>query len=406
MGMNLQPFLELGKQITGSLVCEIDLTDANYQWILAENAASFQGITRDGTISGDSSRNTGIHEIEDLSKDNRYKDLAYVKGTPYLRYYFGIELTTPDGLEIGTMSVSDTIAKRISKAQKVQFKLLAHAVMMAIESENSHHHLSVQLQSLKKNLHRLNHDVRSPLNGITGLADLIIDEQTEDNNEISVRVKDIEMIKKSAQSIVDIFNGALSSGKHTEHGATIKEKTSVSDMIKTIEGLFDPLALKKNVTLLFNCKPEKRLELPYSFSIKLLRIVGNLVSNAIKFSPKDGTVLVMFSADQDYNPPILNVTVENSGKSMSPDQMRSFVTGDVVIRENRQWEEKSFGLGLQHVYQMVSEEGGSLGVEKGEVDGTTFKVSLSIPKTGNDHGMAPVTSVDIKYPKPTQNGQK
>jgi len=402
--MRLQPFLELGKQITDSPLCEIDIIDGNYQWLLAHKETSFEIASTSNTIYDDTLMKSGSHEVEDLSIDSRYLNHQYVKGAPFLRHYFGVKLTTSGGKDIGTMSVSDPVAKRLTKEQKVQFKLLSHAVMMTIESEYSQQYTTEELGALKSNLQRLNHDVRSPINGITGLADLIIGE----TDNVNVRTRDILLIKESARSIIDIINDVATAGAQEVNEVRKEKSTTVmkplSYVLDKIEKLFNPLAQNKNVTLSLSNEADSEIELPYQFSIKLLRIVGNLVSNAIKFSPKYGTVHILFTDTGNSNPAILDISVNNTGESMSSEQIQSFNSGDPVARTNGHGGAQSFGLGLQHVYQMVAEEGGSVDVENREVSETSFSIILPVPEV-NMKTEKKKPFVNIGYAKPTVNGK-
>ena len=398
--MKLHPFLELGKQITGSPLCEINITDLKTQWIVSNEESDIQVASQSTTIYGDTIRKNGSHEIEDLSKNSRYKNHPNVKGRPWLRHYFGVKLTTSEGKDIGIMSVSDTIVKRVAKEQKVQFKLLAKAATRMIKTEIRHHNISRELDSLKKNLCRLNHDVRSPVAGITGLGDLMI----EDKDERSVR--SILMIKKSAQSIVEIIEEVIAAKVREKNKESWLERKSLSRVFEKIEELFNPLAKGKNVTLSLTNRTKLEIEVPNDFSVKLLQVTGNLVSNAIKFSPDNETVNVIFNIINNNNQTALNIIVKNNGKSMTSEQIHSFTSGEVVARTNgRHGKEKSYGFGLQQVYQIVLEQGGSVDVEKGDSSGTTFSITLPIPEDDRKEEEKPASFVNIGYVKPMVNGK-
>jgi len=401
--MDLHSFLELGKQITGSPQCEIDITDWHYQWILTHKESDIQNKTSlSATIFNDTVQKNSSVEIEDLSKDGRYKNHKHVIGKPWFRHFFGMKLTTAEGRDIGIMSVSDPVSKRITEEQKVQFKLLAHIVMTTIESESRHQTITGEFDSLKKNLHRLNHDVRSPINGITGMVDLLIDGK----EEISVRTRDILMIKESAQSIIEIITEVIAAGDQKKNNENWPKGKQLSQVIEKIEKLFNPLAKSKNVPLSLTYRTEHKVRLPNDFSVKLVRIIGNLVSNAIKFSPENDQVKVVTNVISNNRLTTLNITVENAGRSMTSEQIHSFTSGEAVTRTNGHGKEESFGLGLQHVYRMVSEEGGSVNVEKRDSSGTKFSITLPVPE---DKGKKEKTTVhdpfvNIGYAKPTVNG--
>jgi len=399
--MKLQSFVELAKQITDSPICEIEIIDDDYQWALTDNKSEVKVAPLNYSVCHDTLQKNGVHEIEDLSKQSRYKNLSSAKGIPWLRYYLGIKLTTSTGKDIGTISVLDSIPKRISKKQKIQFKLLAHAVMMMIESEFSHRNVSGELDSCRDDLLKLNHDVRSPINGIMGMVDLLI----EDIEEVKVQAaRDIRMIKESAQSIVDLITSVLTPLNGDINKVKLLERKPLSIVLEKIELLYNPLAQNKNVTLSLTHQMDSKIRVPYYFSIKLLRIIGNLVSNAIKFSPENGSVDVIFSGNSKREQTILNITVKNTGESLSSEQITSFNNGNPVERSNGHGSEKSFGFGLQHVYQMLSEEGGSITVEAGESSGTTFSIILSLPENVKVEVLKSVPSVLDGFAKPTING--
>ncbi len=402
--MKLQSFVELAKQITDSSICVINIIDDGYQWALADNETEVKEAPQIYSVCHDTLQKNGAHEIEDLSNQSRYKNLSYVKGIPWLRYYLGIKLTTSTGKDIGTISVLDSIPKRIPKKQKEQFKILAHAVMMTLESEFNLRNISGELDTFRDNLHKLNHDVRSPISGIIGMADLLI----EDIEEVNIQAaRDIKMIKESAQSIADIITGVLATWDGDKNNEKLLKSKTLSNLLEKIEAIYNPLAQNKYVTLSLKNQMDREIRVPYNFSVKLLRIIGNLVSNAIKFSPINGSVEVIFSGTSKRQQTFLNITVKNTGESLSSEQVTSFNNGNPVARSNGHSGEKSFGLGLQHVYQMVSEEGGSISIEAGKSSGTTtFSIILSLPQNEKDEEKKSVPYVLNSSANPTVNGKK
>jgi signal transduction histidine kinase len=398
--MKLQPFVELAKQITDTQLCEIDIVDVDYQRTVAHNGTGAKVAPQCYSVNHETIRMSRDHEIFDLSNNSRYKDLSCVKCAPWLRYYYGVKLTTSGGKDIGTISVSDPAQKRISKEQKIQFKLLARAVMETIESEFSHRNLSGELDIFRDNLLKLNHDVRSPISGIIGLADFLID----DLEEVNVQARDIMMIRESAKSIVDIITGVLATQDGVKNREELLERKPLSEVFKKLEGLYNPLAQHKKVTLSLTNQIDNTLLLPYYFYIKLLRIMGNLVSNAIKFSPENGTVGVIFSGNSNSKLSELNITVRNAGKIMSSKQITMFTNGDPVARSNGTGAGKSFGTGLQHVYQMISEEKGSIAIESSKGSGTLFSISLPLPAYNGKKARKFVPLKLNGFAKPAVNG--
>jgi K+-sensing histidine kinase KdpD len=108
-----------------------------------------------------------------------------------------------------------------------------------------------------------------------------------------------------------------------------------------------------------------------------------LVSSKMNhLTPTKGSVSVVFTLDRDESPSMLNITVTDTGKSMSVGQVSAFNLGKPVRRSKGTNGEQSYGLGLQHVIQMVSEDDGHILVKSGIGSGSKF--SLSFPLSENN----------------------
>ncbi len=243
--------------------------------------------------------------------------------------------------------------------------------------QNKHIQVSSKLDHLKNRLKNLNHDLRSPLGGITGMLDLLI---IEDKDLIEVQTRDLIMIRESAQSLLNLINGTLI-GWETQN--SVKESMNIdrklSSVIIEINRLYLPMAQNKGISLSLKSQINTDIALPSIFFINLIQITGNLITNAVKFTPPNGSVDVVFTLDTNENYSILNMTVTDTGKSMSPDQISAFNQGKPIARSMGTNGEQGFGIGLQHVKQMVSEENGRIFIESGNDSRTVFSLSFPLP---------------------------
>ena len=108
---------------------------------------------------------------------------------------------------------------------------------------------------------------------------------------------------------------------------------------------------------------------------KVLQIIGNLISNAIKFTPSNGTIQVSLDMVVNAHQNCLDFTVTDSGIGIEQhrlDQLLSGKAGSTVGTG----EEKGYGFGLPLVKHLVDKLGGSLSIHSMMGQGTTFKVSL------------------------------
>lgn len=400
--LKFRPLLELARCITGSPLCEINIIDSGSQSTLAGNETGKNVISPDDCIFNDTIRSKEVLEIMDLTRNPLYRDRSYKSGKTTFQYYCGSKLTTSNGINIGVFYVLNTISKRLSDEQKEQFKLIAHAVVQTLESDSSYSSISNKFDSLSDSLHKLNHDVRSPINGIIGMTDLLI----EDKDRIEVLTQDIIMIKESAESIIGMIDGVLTTKVNQTNSEKLPDKDSLANILETIKRLYRPQAQNKNLTLSLTNQLDTKINVPYYLSINLLQIIGNLVSNAIKFTPEKGSIEVNFSGSTAGNQNFLNITVTDNGKSMSSDQVSAFNNGKPIARSMGTNGEKSFGIGLQHVIQIVSEEGGTISVTSGRGNGTQFSMTIPISARNADVPGKSLPLNQERFTKPTVNGKQ
>ena len=112
---------------------------------------------------------------------------------------------------------------------------------------------------------------------------------------------------------------------------------------------------------------------------KLTEVLGNLVDNAIKYSPKGGEVVIRCVP----RPGELEVRVQDSGLGVPELELPKLFTRFHRVRRPEYEDIRSTGLGLYLVRQYMEHMGGSVGVESVEGAGSTFHFSVPL-----DHGAA------------------
>ncbi|WP_340105851.1 sensor histidine kinase [Rhodohalobacter sp. 8-1] len=264
----------------------------------------------------------------------------------------------------------------IKSDQEKQLRNIARLVDDHYELEEKYIQVLSELDLLKSRMKNLNHDIRSPLGGITGMMDLLI---IEEDDIVKVRTSDLNIIKESAQSLLNLVNGTLLVGESQKEGGSKNIDRKLSSAMLEINRLYLPMAQNKDLSLSLRTYIDTEIRLTPDFYINLIQIAGNLVSNAVKFTPSGGSVNVVFTLDEGDDQTTLNITVVDSGKGMLPDQVSAFNQGKPVERANGTNGEQSFGIGLQHVKKMVSDEDGHIDVKSDKNSGTIFSLSFPLP---------------------------
>ena len=210
------------------------------------------------------------------------------------------------------------------------------------------------------------HDLKSPLNNITGLANLIringklSDEQLHYLNlldQVSVESKNL------VSNLLDL--NKLELGLFEQH----IEDFDVKDTIDKIIHHHEKNASEKNIVLKKSC--------PGNISIRnnrefIERILENLVSNAIKFSPNNKSVYISC----DYNYQFLVLSVKDEGPGISKKEQQDLFKKFIKLSPRPTGGESSTGLGLAIVKLLVDKLEGEIEVLSKENKGTEIRVKF------------------------------
>jgi PAS domain S-box-containing protein len=221
------------------------------------------------------------------------------------------------------------------------------------------------------------HDLRSPLNAI-GIAAASIGSALGGSNdpellrksvEAKTMVRSVERMERLISQLVD-YAQLEAGGLIIEHQAL-----DVSGLLGDTVDLFRPLAAEKG--LVFQAHPEGDLRASGDRD-RILQVIANLVGNAIKFTPKEGTVEIR--AEQRDGEVV--VSISDSGPGISPE--------DLPQIWSRYWHAKKYGgvgLGLAIAKALVEAHGGRIWVESRLGAGSTF--SFALPRAGPAEASAP-----------------
>ena len=147
-----------------------------------------------------------------------------------------------------------------------------------------------------------------------------------------------------------------------------------------IDRIYQPIAQNLGVSLLLRNEINTEIQFPPRFFINLIQITGNLVANAIKSTSPNGLVDVVFKMDANEDYRTLNLTVTDTGNTIPPELISAFNKNKQVATLMGGDKADSFGTRLNYVMQLVSEENGRIFVNSGQNSGTTFSLSLPLPK--------------------------
>jgi signal transduction histidine kinase len=217
------------------------------------------------------------------------------------------------------------------------------------------------------------HDLRSPLASLKSFSDLLIDQVD------SLTIEEIKMMGTQLQLNVDntikmtdnLLTWARIQMKDYE---VLKEKFYISELTSDIIDFYKGIANEKGITL--SCNVENNLT-AFADKNQIAFVLRNLVNNAIKFTKKNGFVVLKA---EPIPGAMVQISVSDNGIGISQELKKNIFFLGKKQSANGTAGEKGTGLGLILSYEFIKLNGGSIEVESQEGHGTTFKIRFNSGK--------------------------
>jgi signal transduction histidine kinase len=361
---------KLAAKVAGTEISLVNLIDTFTQWTISNHGLSIDQMPREESVCQYTITNDDHFEVPDLTNDNRFKDKFYVTDDPNLRYYYGVPLKTDEGYNLGALCVLDPNLKTLTPEKEELLKIIANEIVNRLKAFKAMDNLKLKLDEANESKKKVAHDIRGPLGGIIGLAQ-IISEQGQDNKLDEV-LEFIAMIQKGGRSILELADEILSNGgsdklKNDEFNLLVfKDK---------LEKLYEPQAKSKNIILSVNISSSSATT-PFSKN-KLLQITGNLISNAMKFTPDSGKVTVDMNLEKEDDLNRLYISVTDTGVGLSESKKQEILSGNALSTNGTQGEQ-GYGFGLALVKHLVDSLNGTMDIQSRQGSGACFKVMLPL----------------------------
>jgi signal transduction histidine kinase len=219
-------------------------------------------------------------------------------------------------------------------------------------------------------LSSMSHELRTPLNAVIGFSQLL--ETRDDIPEDAI--EQIHEVRNAGDHLLALVNDILDLARIESGQIDMQiERVLLANVLAACQPQHLRAAQLKQVQLLLqnDCPPGQAVS---ADSRRLLQVLNNLVSNAIKYNRKQGLVTVRC---QQVSPERIRIAVTDTGPGLSPDkQAQLFQPFNRLGAEMGPIE--GTGIGLVIAKQMVTQMGGSIGLESQEGHGSTFWVELPI----------------------------
>ena len=267
----------------------------------------------------------------------------------------------------------------IDERKKIEQERQEHRKELEREKEKAESATEIAegaLESKQQFLANMSHEIRTPMNAIVGFTKVLL------KTDLSVNQTEyLNAIKTSGDALIVLINDILDLAK-VDAGKTIFEKTPFK-LKPSLSGVLQMLEVKmqeKKLTFI-NDYDSNIPEVLIGDFVRLQQIILNLLSNALKFTPKGGITVKTELLSENDKEVLVQFSVIDTGIGIAEDKLK-------FIFENFQQATSSTsrvfggtGLGLAIVKQLVEKQGGTINIESKINEGSTFSFTMSFPKT-------------------------
>lgn len=357
---------KLASEICESPISLISLVDSNRQWFKSAHGLPLDETPRALSFCAHAIHDDAIFVVEDARTDIRFHDSPLVTNNPNIVFYAGVPLIDKEGFSLGTLCVIDNKTKKLNLFQEKALKTLSHQVMKLIELKKVNYKLNLKNNLLKESYselerfsHVVSHDIKSPLNNILGLTDLLKEDHCQvDNTEANLY---IDLIKESSEKLKDYIDATLRAYKNGTLGSDEKEFFHLNSVLKECIKLLNP----KNE---FEINLPENLEI-FNFKSLFNQIFLNLISNAIKYNDKPKVVIDIRVSSGDG---FYKISVKDNGIGIEKENLEQIFDMFFTLGITDRFNKTGTGIGLSTVKTLVYRAEGDISVKSTVGEGTEF----------------------------------
>ena len=321
-----------------------DLSDAHIGTLLPFLGDGEETRLLQDALAGRATKVMAMRAAHRASGDSVYLDLTV---TP---------MRAPDGTVVGGLLV----ARDVSEQQRVAAVILASKEAAEAASRAKSDFLA-----------RMSHELRTPLNAVIGFTNVIL--RNADNSLGKVQLTYLDRIRANGKHLLALINTVLDLTKIESGTETVEmAPTSISILVRQTVAELDVNATNAGLHLQIVAPPTAYAT---TDPAKLKQVLINLVGNAMKFTPRDGTIIVRVDADERTGQ-ALRISVEDTGIGVAADRLGAIFEAFEQADAQTAHLYGGTGLGLAISRKLCSLMGHDLSAESTLGQGSCFSVTF------------------------------
>ncbi|MDQ0768335.1 signal transduction histidine kinase [Pseudarthrobacter defluvii] len=210
----------------------------------------------------------------------------------------------------------------------------------------------------------VSHEFKTPLNSILGNVDLVLEDPAALPPHVAQRLL---VVQRNAERLLDLVTDLTASASTTLN--VHPKRTDLASLVETSLSTAQASALRSHVEIASDVPSPLWA---YADPLRIVQVLDNLVSNAIKYSPDGGRVSISAQADRQW----VKLSVTDTGMGMTGEDAAKAFNRFFRAESAQKAAIPGAGLGLSITRMIIERHGGSIVCESGEGQGSTFTVSL------------------------------
>jgi two-component system, OmpR family, aerobic respiration control sensor histidine kinase ArcB len=327
--------------------------------------------------------NIPLEQMESM----RHTDLQVMKtGTPSINkeeapimvhgktyYYLSSKIPLKDkaGAVIGVVGISIDIT---------ELKQTQEALRIALDQSE------LANRSKSEFIQNMSHDIRNPLAGILGMAQILYGNIVDENKEYA------HMLVQASERLLDLLNNVLDLASAAQENHLKQEPVELKDIAEGLKELLTPSLHPKQ--LQFNLEIDQQIPTVLGDANKIERILLNLLNNAIKFTEQGNITLKIETLNRKQDRIQFAMHIIDTGIGIPEDKLHRVFEEFFRVHPSYEGIYKGHGVGLYIVKKYTELMHGDVTVQSQLGVGTTFTITLELPIVAEKR-LAPIP-VDVE----------
>ena len=403
---NFDDLAQLASYICDVPIAVITLIEKDRVWLKSSIGLNTKQIPRDIGFCAHAINQTDVFLVPNTKNDDRFHNNPLVTGDMHIRFYAGSPLITPDNYVIGSLSIMDKNPRELTQEQISSLQTLSRQIITLMELRfhmktlnQANAQLLEDQELLKKaNRHKsaflsnMSHEIRTPLNSILGFNQLLQLDLEECDIPSDSR-QYFDYIDQSGQHLLSIINDILDISKI--EADKMEVNYSSFNLKEFTDSIYQTNAISaKNANIKFSYHFDSELPAEIiSDRTKVSQILMNLISNAFKFTPANGSVSFSISNNENH----IVFEISDTGIGIPKEKLHlvffPFEQGDSSKSRNYD----GTGLGLSISKKLIEFLDGEITVTSEVNKGSCFKTYLPFNMTADTKIVIDSTAAQLNF---------